>query len=217
MDPWRILVVDDIPTIAKQTAELVRTATWQHDETVEVQFETDFDGALELLERQQFDLLILDVRDQAMAAGLPESDEDGSDVTEADLGLMVYQKVRARRFVPIVFFTALPNLVSGDEMASAPFVAVVSKNEKDSTAQLRACVREVFDSTLPAIHRALLDHVDEIVRGFMYEFVQPHWTNLSSPKRKRDLAHLLLRRLALSLADGVTFFQPDWPTLLASS
>lgn len=202
MDPWRILVVDDNPQMAESTADILRTAVRQRDETVEVQFSTSFAVALELLEREHFDLLILDVRDQGGGGGLPESDADGSDVTAADVGLEVYLKVRARRFVPIVFFTALPNLVAGEDMASPPFVAVVSKNDQDSTAQLRACVSEVFDSTLPAIHRALLNHVDEIVRDFMFDFVQPHWPNLRSPTRKGDLAHLLLRRLALSLADG---------------
>ena len=40
------------------------------------------------------------------------------------------------------------------------------------------------------------------MRDFMVEFVEKQWNILSSPPRKGDMAHLLLRKLARSLADG---------------
>lgn len=201
---WRILIVDDDATIAEQTAESLRmTAVSTGGDLAEVDSETSFDRALELLRQRHFDLLVLDVRDQSRT-GQPQvgPDATGTEVTDADLGLRVFKQVRESRFVPIVFFTALPQLVRGEDIAGTPFVAVVSKNAEDGMGDLRASVRAVFDSTLPAIHRALLDHVDQIVREFMAEFVQRHWADLSSPSRKGDLAHLLLRRLALSLGEG---------------
>lgn len=201
MPRWRILVVDDNRDIAEQTAESlgigpVSTA----GEMADVEFETDFDQALVRLTDQHFDLLVLDVRDQSQT-GEPQgpSEETGSDVTAADVGLQVFAKVRTHTFVPIIFFTALPNLVRGEDITGAPFVSVVPKNQDE---KLRPLVRAVFDSTLPAIHRALRDHVDQIVRDFMVEFVEKHWSDLTSPPRKGDVAHVLLRRLALSLAGG---------------
>jgi hypothetical protein len=55
---------------------------------------------------------------------------------------------------------------------------------------------------LPVIHRALLDRVEQTMREFMVEFVEMYWQQLTSPRRKGDLAHLLSRRLALSLDAG---------------
>ena len=52
--------------------------------------------------------------------------------------MYVFDEVRRRRFVPIVFFTALPNLVKG--LIQPPFVALVSKIDDDSTA----CCGELF-------------------------------------------------------------------------
>jgi hypothetical protein len=91
-------------------------------------------------------------------------------------------------------------------MARPPFIESVSKNRDESPIRLREAVRTVLNSSLPAINRGLLDHVDDIIRDFMAKFVEPQWDNLSSPPRKGDLAYLLLRRLAFSLtADGEGF------------
>lgn len=201
MHRWRILVVDDNQDIAEQTAESLGMAPVSAaGEMADVEFETDFDLALVRLNDQHFDLLVLDVRDQSQT-GEPQgpSEDTGSDVTAADAGLRVFAKVRSHTFVPIIFFTALPNLVAGEDIPGAPFVSVVPKNQDQ---ELRPLVHAVFDSSLPSIHRALRDHVDLIVRDFMIEFVEKHWSDLKSPPRKGDLAHMLLRRLAMSLADG---------------
>jgi CheY-like chemotaxis protein len=203
---WHILIVDDNAVIAEQTANLLGFDAESSGElVVEADFETSFDRALVLLEQQHYDLLVLDVRDQSRTGEpQPTRTDTGTEVTDADTGLYVFDEVRRRRFVPIIFFTALPNLVKG--LIQPPFVALVSKIDDDSTAVLRRTVRSVLDSSLPAINRGLLDHVGEIVRVFMADFVELHWTNLTSPSRKGDLAYLLLRRLALSLvADGEGF------------
>ncbi len=204
MPRWRILIVDDDADIAAQTAESLRGATVSSaDEMADVEYETSFDAALGRIAGEHFDLLILDVRDQART-GTPNTagDDLGSDVTDADVGLAIFAKVREHTSVPVVFFTALPQLVEGDDIPGRPFVSVVSKNADTYKEDLLARVREVFDSTLPAIHQALHDHVEQVVRDFMVDFVEKHWPALASPPRKGDLAHVLLRRLALSLADG---------------
>lgn len=205
MEPWRILVVEDQKEIAEQTAELIRTdPTRRADSPVAVHVETRFDAALDLAESARIDLIILDVRDQGVADSAPFDDmanPDGSDTTEADKGLAIFASIRGRRFAPVIFYTALPNLVDS-RLIRPPFVQVLSKNDNESTSKLRAAVSSVLGSTLPAIHRALNDHIEAIIRDFMTDFVEPRWSELEAPARKGDLAHLLLRRLALSLADG---------------
>jgi len=202
MPRWHILVVDDEEVIAEQTAELLRSAPGLD---MEVHFETSFQQSLVLLEQQHYDLLVLDVRDQALAVD-SQSAPDGTetDATEADTGLQIFEEVRKRRFVPIVFYTALPGLVEG--MKRPPFIDSVDKNHHESITTLREMVRRVLDSPLTAINRGILDHVGEIIRDFMANFVEPHWNDLTSSPRQGDLAYLLLRRLAFSLtADGEGF------------
>jgi CheY-like chemotaxis protein len=195
---WRILVVDDVQEVAAGTAELLRTSSVSSaDDMADVEFTTDFDEALSLLAERHYDLLVLDVRNEKAVEPFAEA-ASGDDATEADVGLSVYEDVRARRFVPIIFLTAVPGIV--EHLARPPFVAVVSKQAEFD--ELRDRVRDVFDSALPTIHRALLEHVEQITREFMADFVEQHWADLAAPPRKGDLAHLLLRRLALSLADG---------------
>ena len=128
--PWRILVVDDDPTIATQNVELLESAIL--DESgfpAHVVACTSFDEALTLLDQGQFDLLVLDIRHQELAKG-----SAGAEST--DSGLIVFRAVRSRRFLPIVFFTALPDLAA--DLARPPFVSVVSKTGEDSYARLCA-------------------------------------------------------------------------------
>ncbi len=200
MNRWRVLVVDDIEVVALQTAEFLRSRPVSStDDFADVEHTTSFQQALELLAERHYDLLVLDVRNESDVDAMAEADDaTGSDATVADVGLAVFDDVRARRFVPIIFYTAVPGLVTG--LAEPPFVSVVSKSAE--LDELLESVRAVFDSTLPAIHQALLGHVEQITREFMTEFVEQHWPDLSSPARKGDLTHLLLRRLALSLANG---------------
>ena len=200
----RILVVDDDEEIVENTRELLESQPISDAEDMAtVATVTDFNEALVLLAQEEFDLIVLDVRDQGrIGQGLDPLDEGGSETTEADLGLQIFERVRATRFIPIIFYTALPNLVGDATAPGMPFVGLVSKTDGDPNGELRSRVREVFNSTLPAIHRALLELVERVIRDFMGEFVQEHWKELSTPPRKGDVAHLLLRRLALSLGDG---------------
>ena len=199
MNRWRILVVDDVEVVAEQTAEVLRSAPVSSaGEMADIELTTSFERALAMLAEREFDLLVLDVRNESAVEAIGAIDESGDEATDADVGLDVYADVRARRFVPIIFYTAVPGLVT--DLANPPFVAIVSK--RDELEELRNRVREVFDSTLPAIHQALLAHVEQITKEFMAEFVEKRWPELRSPPRKGDLAHLLLRRLALSLLDG---------------
>ncbi|WP_237570101.1 hypothetical protein [Mycolicibacterium lacusdiani] len=198
MTLFRILVVDDEETIASQTAELLRSGTISsRGEKASVDYTTSFADALTRLEDQRYDLVVLDIRDESAVEPLGDV-RDNDDSTAGDLGLDVFQQVRSRKFIPVVFYTAVPNLA--EDLVRSPFVDIISKQAEPE--ELRNKVRDVFDSTLPLLHAELLSHVEGVMRDFMMEFVEHHWHDLASPPRKGDVAHLLLRRLALSLASG---------------
>ncbi|MGW2236558.1 hypothetical protein [Streptomyces sp. NPDC001759] len=195
---------DDQESAASIKDLLERRPVSSSGDQCKVETTNDFNSALRILEKEQYDLLILDIRDQGMAARQGIS-PDGDAITAADLGLTAYTEVTQRRFIPIVFHTALPDLAS--DLESPPFTAVVSKLDPDE-ARIRRAVVEAFDSGLPELNRALIRHVESIHREFMSEFVQKNWNTFEGKRHQGDLAHLLVRRLAISLADGAPVLFP---------
>ncbi len=190
-DPWQILIIEDDVDVADTIPEMVQGATSFADEPLSVTVENSFDEALTILMRGNVDLLVLDVRDQGLI-GRATTDE------EADQGIRVFDEVRSRRFTPIVFYTAVPNQV--ESLSNPPFVQVVSKLSHDPVDELRNAVDIAFTSDLPKISRALERHVETVTREFMIDFVTPNWASFND--HKDDLAHLLLRRLSVSMEGG---------------
>lgn len=189
--PWRIYVVDDDAHMSETIGELVAPAARNEaDQAPEIACEQSFVEAMSVLENREFDLLILDVRNQAMEESAPDAD--------SDLGKQIYREIRSRRFTPIVFYTALPTQVEG--LANPPFVQVLSKIAEDPVQDLRDAVSMVFDSGFPLLHRALTHRVESITRDFMIQFVETNWDELQD--HQADVAHLLMRRLGISLERG---------------
>jgi CheY-like chemotaxis protein len=146
-----------------------------------------FADALEFLETRRFDLVILDVR-----LGGYEPQDTPPDEEE---GVRTLQEIRRRRFVPVVFWTGLPERARHLE---DPLVRVLDKTE--GLPALAAAVRELFDTRLPAVNRALLRLIEDEQRRYMWDFVAKHWNELSDGEDHVALAYLLVRRLARSLS-----------------
>ena len=192
-DPWRILVVDDEESLAEMTAELLST---QSGVSVSAIFEKSFEESLPIISEGKFDILVLDVRNQSLSKEITLVDEN------VDPGLSIFETIRSRKFLPIVFYTALPELVQ--PLSNPPFVQIVSKIDNDDTAELRDAIAKVIDSELLNITRALDRHIETVTHGFMGDFVEKNWGAFHG--HKADLAHLLLRRLSVSLERGVESF-----------
>jgi CheY-like chemotaxis protein len=181
--PWRLLVVDDQEDLARQVAEFLEGESIDCVEgQPKVDVESDFGTALDRLEAARYDLLILDIR-----LGLGEGADDGA-------GLRVYEAVAARRFLPIVFYTALPAAAAG---VASPVVLVVEKTK--GLDELLGAVRALMNTRLPEVNRALLRHAEEVQRAYMWGFVARNWPEFNSTTDRRGLAYLLARRLAASL------------------
>lgn len=190
--PWRIFFVEDEPDVAETVRELIAPAALNEaGAPPDIEIEGSFDKALETLAERDLDLLVLDVRNQDIT-------EQGWLNGDADAGKKVYHDVRSRRFVPIVFYTALPHEVAS--LAKPPFVQVVSKISDDPVAELRKAVAAAFDSGFPRLRRVLKRRVEALTKDFMIEFVEKNWPELQD--HKSDVAYLLMRRLGISLAGG---------------
>ena len=191
-EPWRILIVDDEDQNAELVAESIRSAARNEsgkDPIVDI--EPGFDAAMARLAAHRFDLVILDVRDQPRATLDQES-------LPSYPGINVFDNIREHRFIPIIFYSAVPAEVQSHN--NPPFVQVVSKIAEDSVRDLREAVTLAFKSDFPRIYRVLEDHSAAVTRDFMIEFVEKNWDTLSD--NRADMMHLLLRHLMASLGRG---------------
>lgn len=201
VDPelWRILLIEDDDVLANKTAEfLARRPVGADGQKASVDVASGFTLGLEKLAATRYDLVILDIRDNSGEEYEPE-ESAGDEATPADVGISLYRKIRSRRAVPVIFYSAVAHLVS--DQANPPFVTVVSKLDEDELA-LRAAVKAAIDSRLPALNRALNQYTEKVLRTYTQEFVELHWADLQQPRREPDLARMLARRLAISLGDG---------------
>jgi CheY-like chemotaxis protein len=197
---WRVLLVEDDEQLARTIAEsLERRAISSADEYAHVECVTDFDEALTRIEDRRYDAIILDIRDQdaaAKEAALATDDGSGDEALPADKGLTVFTEIRERRFLPIIFYSAVAHLAEDEH--NPPFVTVISKLTEEVSV-LRQKVVEVFDSELPQLNRSFAQLIDQVFRDFMIGFVEKRWKELSGSEHRGDLAYLLVRRLARSL------------------
>lgn len=103
--------------------------------------------------------------------------------------------IQQRRFIPVIFYTALPNLVQHLETS---IIQVIEKTE--DFAHLLAAVKKIFDTPLPTVNRALIKHLETVQRDYMWEFVAKHGAEFIDTSDRIALAYLLARRLAMSLS-----------------
>ena len=94
---WQLLFVDDDPDFCDLVKEYLEGENvGSPDEQMSVKTLTDFDEALEALERCRFDLLILDVR-------LGPLDKS----TEKEAGIRTLEMIQQRRFIPVHFLHSI--------------------------------------------------------------------------------------------------------------
>jgi CheY-like chemotaxis protein len=182
---WRVLCVDDDPQVCKEIeSSLDGEPVSDSGDHLRVHTLGDFNQALEELKARHYDLVILDVLwEQGGASGQEE-------------GIKILNAIKQRRFVPVIFYTKVPHSVRDLE---TPLIRVVKKLE--GTLRLLEVVKELFLTGLPAVHRALVEHMEAVERDYMWNFVAEHWAEVSDEPDHTDLAYLLARRLALSLSE----------------
>jgi len=182
---WQVLCVDDNPLICEDIeSSLDGESVSDSGDRLRVQTLADFNQALQELEARHYDLVILDVLWEQSGASSQEE------------GIKILNAIKQRRFVPVIFYTKVSNSVRNLE---TPLIRVVKKLE--GTRRLLEVVKEVFLTGLPAVHRALVRHMEAVERDYMWNFVAQHWAEISDEPDHTDLAYLLARRLAFSLSE----------------
>ncbi|MGY1988050.1 hypothetical protein ACI792_17675 [Blastococcus sp. SYSU DS0669] len=187
--PWTVLIVDDDPDYLRDTAAEVASRPCAPDGgTPDVVQVSSFSEALAVLLTRTVDVAVLDVRDEGRAPG---------STPDEDRGVHIFEQLKAVRFLPVVFFTAVEGRV--EDQDEPPLVQVTSKGRGSEAAA--DAVAAAFASGLPSVVRALGDHVREVMRQYLWEHVGPRWSSYGDAPRE-ELGYLLVGRLAKSLEDG---------------
>jgi CheY-like chemotaxis protein len=183
---WQILVVDDRQ--ADEIAELFdKNKDKYAPDEINIRKIEDFDEAIESIASSHFDLVILDIKDDSIDM------DDGSELR----GLEVYTKIKEIRFVPVIFYTALPEYAAQEENA---FVSVI---ERGDTEKLLDSTKYYFVGGFTRLNR----HLEIEQRKYMWEFVSENWKELTNDIFKdqenqyiqSELTYMLTRRLAYLL------------------
>lgn len=184
MSLLRILLVEDNVELLER---MLRSLRARLGDAADLVAESDFDAALSRIKHEHFDAVVLDVRKGDPVSSTLEGD------TEA--GVLCFQAIRSRRFVPVIFHTGLPSAVRNLQSA---VVRVIEKSGPPS--ELADALETLVKSGLPAVVRAMHSHVEQVQRDYMWDFGAKAWEQYGKA-RPEELAHLLARRLALSF-DG---------------
>jgi CheY-like chemotaxis protein len=181
---WHLLFVDDNTENCELAAKyLNEQVVLEPGEKLKVTTEVVFDKALDRLEASQFDLIILDVR-------LGSHEEE----REEEEGIKVLEAIKTRCFIPVIFYTGLPQKVRD---LQTPLIKVIENTE--GLPKVLSTIKEIFSTGLPLVNRALLQHVKKVQRDYMWDFVARNWEKFGDTPDRTSLAYLLARRLAKSL------------------
>lgn len=142
---------------------------------------TSFSECISLIERNDFDIVLLDLFDDG-----DEKDEHA--------GINVLNALRKSLFIPVIFYTGHAYKVHD---LKSPIVGVVSKG--DGVGMLQSEIQRIIDSNIALIKQKIYAHLRESLRSYFWDIID----NKDNPFRDDDcsasLGYLLLRRFANSL------------------
>lgn len=174
---WRLLAVDDDAVLLRQLKEFIEGETFDGSPTV-VETEAEFEAVLPRLNRERFDVLILDIR------GTTSDSSPGA-------GNRVFQQLMAATFVPVVFYTAVGTWGIDEDV---PYVELVDK--ADGFVPLRRALERVFATQLPALAAHLDEELRTLLWGELGRF-RPRASAVADPGEPAyTVARLIARRLA---------------------
>ena len=181
---WRVLIIDDNERMAEDALrELNDTFEGDSDLKVRTTIETDFDRGYELVASGACEIVVLDVR----------RDRTERHPEDRTRGKRVYSGIREVRFLPVIFWTALPDEVADDEME--PLVRVFAKEDLDKVPD---AVRAAILSGVAEVMWDIEGQVADVMRQYLWNELAPHWQEDTDGDPK-EVAHVLITRVASSL------------------
>lgn len=178
----RILLIDDDEGVREKYKELLEG---DHVEDMEIKKvkSSDFEQGKELLKKEHFDIVVLDL---CKGDPKPESEKTGEEILDI---------IKNAAFVPVVFFTGLPGHVEG---LVSDIIRVCSKG--DALDGLKREIGYILQTDYLKMKNKVVEITDDSIRSFFWDFVHPNKELISNVKDDVSLTYLLLRRLAKSLS-----------------
>lgn len=183
----RVLIIEDQ---AREAADAQREITdaFEDNEEIEViiSVASDFDEGFARVSNGESDVVVLDVRREATASA-PEDDAAGH---------ATYLDIKKARFAPVVFWTALPEKVTDEEMP--PLVTVLTKEDIE---RLPAAITAAVESRAVATINEIEQQVMSVLTEHMWNELAPNWAEYTADGDAADISQVLLSRLARILDD----------------
>jgi CheY-like chemotaxis protein len=173
---WRILYVDDERETVESDIERIERLNAPDNRKPRCVYAPTFDEAEQLLSREVYDLIILDVKDDS---GGPAGDDRGRQILET---------IKNKAFIPVIFHTGWPDHVNDLE---GPYVRIVTKSADED-------VVDMVDTLLRSKVTQFSRHVSEEIRQYMWHSIEEHGASLGE-FNDDEIAHMLSRRLAYRL------------------
>jgi hypothetical protein len=184
---WRVLVIDDNPAMTADAERELHDA-FDDDPDLEVYIKAvnSFDVGLQLVKDGTCDITVLDVR----------RDKTETVAEDPYRGRRDYFDICEARFLPIIFWTALPQNVR--DLRKPPLVAVFPKEELERVPD---AIRAAINSGTAEVMADIESRVATVMREHLWKELAPHWDEDTEGGRSDELAHILITRVAHSLQD----------------
>lgn len=188
----KILLIDDIKEIRDDYQQLLTDEIFNEYKVKRIDT-ADFDEGLELLKNENYDFVILD---------LCKGDVNS---TSEKKGEEVLNQIQRLAFVPVIFFTGLPNHVRG---LISDIIKVCSKG--DAYDGLKEQIEDLLKTDYIKLKSQVVGITNETIRSFFWDFVQPNKKLIAKIEDEASLSYILLRRLATTLSkDRIKDFIKD--------
>jgi len=193
---WNVFIFDDDPEILKNLKTILNDESIpETTEKIRIKTCNDFESTLLEFDKRRIDIAIVDVKQAKPIIGAEPGIEAGE---------YILRRIREKKFIPVIFFTAWPHIVRHLE---GQYVKIIEKSQDPST--IIQTIKMFVDSQLPSLNRALTAHMEKQQADYMWDFVSDNWNRFDGVN-PYELAYVLARRMSLSLSDeGIKTFLKD--------
>lgn len=191
-----ILHIDDEDDVLQMVHDVINGETVGGKELF-VKDSCGFEVGMKKLQENEYDLIILDL---CIGKAAMASDK---------IGEVIFQQIKKRAFIPVVFFTGLPEYVRHLE---SNIVRVAAKGEGYDS--LFAEIERIIKTGVIDIKNDVNDIIREGLRSYFWDFVQPNGDVIGQIQHDQiSLKYLLLRRLGRMLSSEIVRASAEDPLI----
>lgn len=159
------------------------------DRVIFWEYQESFEGAVALLSRRRFDLVIADV----YLGDAPKGEiEPGPVAVE-----QIIQAIQSARFCPLITFSSGSR---PEQIVDSAFLRFVQKGGE--VEELTNTIREIVATGVPSVARAIHNEVDRASSIYLWKFLVKHWDSLQPlfAEHQGLLECVLRRRTSIALS-----------------